>query len=212
MTVTTKTWRPSGTRPAVGTDVLVVGGGIGGLAAALALTRAGQRVRVLEQAAAFGEVGAGLQLAPNATRILREWGVLDEVRELGVAPRRMVMRDAVDGSELTSLDLTDVQRRYGAPYLVIHRTDLHSTLLEACRRAGVDLVTNAKVTDVEVDTDHAAAAGDSRRDVGQVLIAADARARRRREPRWCGQPSRSRSRSVARARYTRRVVQIAADT
>ena len=155
------------------TDVVVVGGGIGGLAAALALTRAGQHVRVLEQAATFGEVGAGLQLAPNASRVLREWGVLEQARELGVAPRRMVMRDAVDGSELTSMDLADVERRYGAPYLVIHRTDLHSVLLEACRQAGVELVTGARVLDVEVGAVGVVADGGSRRDAGQVLIAAD---------------------------------------
>ena len=82
-------------------DVLVVGGGIGGLATAFALTRSGLTVRVLEQAPEFGEVGAGIQLAPNCTRILDDFGMLEEVVSLGVLPRTMVMRDAVDGSELT---------------------------------------------------------------------------------------------------------------
>ena len=79
-------------------DVIVVGGGIGGLSTAYALATAGRRVRVLEQSPAFGELGAGLQLAPNATRILREWGVLDEVVAAGVLPRRLVLKDALDGS------------------------------------------------------------------------------------------------------------------
>lgn len=65
------------------TDVVIVGGGIGGLGSALALGRAGLRVRVLERAAEFGEIGFGLQLAPNATRILRSWGLLEEIVERG---------------------------------------------------------------------------------------------------------------------------------
>ncbi|QJY47402.1 FAD-dependent monooxygenase [Pseudonocardia broussonetiae] len=154
-------------------DVVIVGGGIGGLGNALALARAGHTVRVLEQAPEFGEVGAGLQMAPNATRILRSWGLLDDVVGLGVTPRRLVLRDAVDGRELTHLDLADVARRYGAPYVVIHRSDLHSILVRACRDAGVDLVTSAAVDDVETDAEHATAVGTTRRDTGRIVVAAD---------------------------------------
>lgn len=150
-------------------EVVVVGGGIGGLACALALRRAGKRVRVLEKSAEFGEIGAGLQLAPNATRILRSWSLLDEVVARGVLPRRLVLRDALDGTDLTSLDVADVERRYGAPYVVIHRTDLHEILLAACRSAGVELHTSVAVTDVSGGV--AISAG--RRDVAAVVIAAD---------------------------------------
>lgn len=133
------------------TDVVVVGGGIGGLANAYALASAGHRVRVLEQAPAFAEVGAGLQLAPNATRILREWGLLDEVIARGVLPRRIVLKDALDGAELTSLDLGDgFVERYGAPYVVIHRSDLLTILYDACRDAGVELLADHAVDDIEV--------------------------------------------------------------
>jgi 3-hydroxybenzoate 6-monooxygenase len=154
-------------------DAVVVGGGIGGLGSALALARAGYAVRVLEQEPEFGEVGAGLQMAPNATRILRAWELLDEVVDLGVTPRRLVMRDAVDGTELTHLDLAETARRYGAPYVVIHRSDLHAILLRACRAAGVDLVTDAAVHDVEPTASGATAIGDRRRDTGAVVLAAD---------------------------------------
>lgn len=155
------------------TDVVIVGGGIGGLGSALALGRAGLRVRVLERAAEFGEIGFGLQLAPNATRILRSWGLLDEIVERGVLPARLVMRDALDGTELTHLDLADTERRYGAPYLVVYRSDLHAILVRACEAADVDLVTHATVTDVEIGDDHAVAFSAGRRDSGQLVLAAD---------------------------------------
>jgi salicylate hydroxylase len=155
------------------TDVVIVGGGIGGLASALALTRAGQRVRVLEQAAEFGEVGAGLQLAPNATRILRSWGLLEEVVEHGALPGRLVMRDAIDGTDLTHLDLAATCRRYGAPYVVIHRSDLHAILVRACQTAGLDLVTDTTVTDVEIGDRQAVTVSAARRDAGELVLAAD---------------------------------------
>lgn len=156
-----------------GIDVLIVGGGIGGLANALALSRAGLRVRVLEQASQFGEVGAGLQISPNCTRILREWGLLDEVISLGVRPRRITMKDALDGEVLTWLDLADVDRRYGAPYVVIHRTDLQGVLLRACRSGGVELVTDAQVTAYENLADGAAVSFAGGRQTAPVVVAAD---------------------------------------
>ena len=130
-------------------DVIVVGGGIGGLSAAFALTRKGLNVRVLERSEEFGEVGAGLQLAPNCTRILDDYGLLEEAKRLGVLPENMVMKDALDGRLLTSLDLADLNRRYGSPYLVIHRSDLHGLFLRACRQAGLDLRTSQHVTEYE---------------------------------------------------------------
>ncbi|PZG23143.1 FAD-dependent oxidoreductase [Nonomuraea aridisoli] len=162
------------TSPASPADVLVVGGGIGGLSAAFALAREGLRVRVLEQAREFGEVGAGLQIAPNCTRILHDYGLLEEAKSLGVLPRSMVMRDAVDGSELTRLDLLDLEHEYGFPYMVIHRSDLHGIFLRACRRAGVDLVTDARITAYENTAPGARVLlADGRADQARIVIAAD---------------------------------------
>jgi len=155
-------------------EVVIAGGGIGGLANAYALATAGHSVRVLERAPEFAEVGAGLQMAPNATRILRDWGLLEEVIEAGVLPRRLVFRDAVDGTELTHQELGgEFVARYGAPYVVIHRSDLLDILARACERAGVDLVADCEVTDVTAGDDGAvvhSGHGDYRAD---LAVAAD---------------------------------------
>ncbi|MBX9390832.1 FAD-dependent oxidoreductase, partial [Streptomonospora nanhaiensis] len=141
---------PAPRRDPAPVDVLVVGGGIGGLAAALTLARSGRSVRLLERSAQFGEVGAGLQLGPNTTRLLAAWGLLEEVVGVGVLPRRLVFRDILTAEELTHLDLGEGFRaRYGAPYVVVHRSDLHRILLAACERAGVELVTGARAERVE---------------------------------------------------------------
>ncbi|MEV8639192.1 FAD-dependent monooxygenase [Streptosporangium sp. NPDC051023] len=163
-----------GISPSTRADVIVVGGGIGGLSAALALTRQGLRVRVHEQASVFGEVGAGLQLAPNCTRILDRYGLLEEAAALGVLPEAMVMKDAVDDGDLTRLDLRDLERRYGYPYLVIHRSDLHGILLRACERAGVELLTEAHCTSYEnVDGGARVRFADGGADEAEAVIAAD---------------------------------------
>ncbi|HET8748280.1 MAG TPA: FAD-dependent monooxygenase [Ramlibacter sp.] len=119
-------------------ELLISGGGIGGLAAAVAARRAGWEARLFEQAEVFSEVGAGIQLGPNGTRILREWGLLEgELGRQAVAPPRLRGRDGADGAELGVLELGDaIARRYGAPYLAVHRADLQAALLAAAEAAG----------------------------------------------------------------------------
>lgn len=154
-------------------DVLIVGAGIGGLANAVALTAKGLTVRVLERTEELGEVGAGMQIAPNCTRILDDWGLLDEVIDLGVTPGNLVMRDAIDGSELTRLDLFAVKERYGYPYVVIHRSDLHATLQRAAARAGVEVITSTKVTGYDNVEGGAAVTTDGERFEAPIVLAAD---------------------------------------
>ena len=137
-------------------EIIVAGGGIGGLTAALALSRAGFRVRVLERSAEFAELGAGLQLAPNATRILARLGVLDKVVAAGVLPRRLVLRSALTAAELTALDLGPAfLRRYRAPYVVMHRSDLLTILYDACESAGVGLTPSKDVCQIADGADSA---------------------------------------------------------
>ncbi|HEX2543507.1 MAG TPA: FAD-dependent monooxygenase [Ramlibacter sp.] len=134
-------------------DLLIAGGGIGGLAAALAARRAHWHVRLCEQAPAFSEVGAGVQLGPNATRILREWGVLDQgLRMRCVAPPRLRVRDGADASVLGVLELgAGFEQRYGAPYLTAHRADLQGALLAAARAAGAQMHNDVRLMRVEQD-------------------------------------------------------------
>jgi salicylate hydroxylase len=116
-------------------QVVVAGGGIGGLACALALARAGVFVDVLEQASAFGEVGAGLQLGPNAVRVLHAWGLTDGLRICAAFPESLWVRDAHGGQRLGHLRLgSRAKTRYGQPYATLHRADLHKLLLSAVQR------------------------------------------------------------------------------
>src|SRR5574340_414092 len=129
--------------------IIIAGGGIGGAANALALAKKGAQVTLFERAPEFGEVGAGLQIGPHGARILQEWGVFDEVIAKGVLPKNLVFRDAVTADILTKVNLGhEYQERYGGVYSVVHRSDLHSVLVDAARKAGADLRTNATVTDV----------------------------------------------------------------
>ena len=116
-------------------SVIVVGGGIGGLAAALALTRQGVAVQLLEQASRIGEIGAGIQLGPNAFAALDALGVGRAARERAVFTDHIIMMDAVDAREVVRIDTgEDFRARFGGPYAVIHRADIHLSILEAVRQ------------------------------------------------------------------------------
>lgn len=116
---------------------LIVGGGIGGLAAAIALGRDGQNVTVLERSNFTEESGAGIQLGPNATRVLRSLGVLPAIEAFAFKPESLLIFDALSGRKLATLPFgVTVEARYGAPYLTLHRADLHSVLLQTCKTLG----------------------------------------------------------------------------
>jgi|SRR5712692_6823966 len=115
--------------------VVVVGGGVGGLAAALSLARLGIGVSLLEQSTEIAEIGAGLQLAPNAFAALDALGIGEGVRRRSVFTDRLVMMDAVDASEVASFPVgDDFRKRFGNPYAVSHRADLHKSILEAVEK------------------------------------------------------------------------------
>ena len=126
--------------------VAIAGGGIGGLAAALALCRSGQKVELFEKAAAFSEVGAGIQLGPNVTRLLQAWGLTDALLACAYNPERLQIKNAITSRVLGELTLgSTMAARYGTPYVTLHRADLHGLLLKAVQQTGVVLQTNSTV-------------------------------------------------------------------
>jgi salicylate hydroxylase len=140
-----------GTIARMNQQVIVAGGGIGGLACALALARVGVRSVLLEQAEAFGEVGAGLQLGPNAVRVLAEWGLMDALQACAAFPEALRVRDAHRANQLGHLRLGAMAlARHGQHYATLHRADLHGLLLAAVqRRPEVQLRLGARLRSFE---------------------------------------------------------------
>lgn len=130
-------------------DWLVAGAGIGGLAAALALQDQGVSIEVWEQAEALTEVGAGIQMGPNVTRILNGWGLASALEQVAVRPQALLSLDAATGQVLGRLDLGDAERRYGAPYMTIHRADLHALLRAALSPERVQMRLGCAVSEIE---------------------------------------------------------------
>ncbi|WP_413755472.1 FAD-dependent oxidoreductase [Streptomyces sp. MMBL 11-3] len=152
---------------------IVVGAGIGGLAAALSLRRAGHEVTLVEQAPRFTEVGAGIQLAPNATRVLRRLGVLDAVAARAVRPARLSFRAWSDGADICSYLLGPaVEEEFGAPYLLLHRADLHGALADAVPSGCVRLGTTVVGVDQDDGAAHVTTASGERLGA-DVVVAAD---------------------------------------
>ena len=156
--------------------VLVAGGGIGGLAAALALTRQGMKVTVLEQSAELGEIGAGIQLGPNAFAAFDALGVGPKARGRAVYTDYMVMHDAIDEYQVGRIPTGEAFRaRFGNPYAVIHRADIHTSILEGVRGSDrIQFHTSTKVVRIEQDASSVTAIDQhGQRFTADALVAAD---------------------------------------
>jgi 3-hydroxybenzoate 6-monooxygenase len=163
--------KANGTAP-----ILISGGGIGGLAAAYALSRQGIPVRVFEQSAEFREVGAGIQLGPNIFRVLEKIGLKDAILADAHVPPAQEMRDALTGKLITRIPLGDpFSKRFGQPYAVTHRADILGTFLKACQDSNlITLENNRRVDSYEDHGDKITVAlDDGERVEGRALIGCD---------------------------------------
>jgi salicylate hydroxylase len=138
--------------PSVNAPWVVGGGGIGGLAAALSLSRSGLDVLVLERAQKLSEIGAGIQLGPNAVAVLHQLGLWDEYRRVACLPGKLQAIDADTGQLLSTMDLTSFASRYGFPYTSVHRGDLQAILLRAAQ-ARADVRVASEIYGLEQDKD-----------------------------------------------------------
>jgi 2-polyprenyl-6-methoxyphenol hydroxylase-like FAD-dependent oxidoreductase len=156
--------------------VIVAGGGIGGLAAALGLARKGFRALVLEQAPEFGEIGAGIQLAPNAWHAIDALGVGELVKREAVFIERVLMMDGMSGETVIDIPVDEKFRsRFGNPYAVTHRADIHGSLLDGCKaQKSIELRANTRVTGFSIESSGVSVhTADGESIEGVALIGAD---------------------------------------
>jgi salicylate hydroxylase len=156
--------------------ILIAGGGLGGLTAALALARHGRPSRVLEGAPEFGAIGYGIQFGPNVFHVFDRIGVTDAVMAKADCPPAVLMRDAFTGDVLVTISTgASFRARFKHPYIIIHRIDLHQALLDACKRTGeIELIPDAMVAGFDDLGDRVAVTtSDGRSFSGAALIGAD---------------------------------------
>ena len=156
--------------------IVIIGGGIGGVATALALSNKGYAVQILEQAPELREIGAGIQMPPNAFKAFKALGVLEDVQRLAAYPEKLVLGDMLTGEAVFQSPIDEgFVERFGYRYALLHRGDILETLLRACRASpNIKLTTNSKVEKFEeIDDRVLVSTADGLTYEGRAMIAAD---------------------------------------
>ena len=160
----------------INTELLVVGGGIGGLAVAYALSKIGINVTVIEQASKFSEIGAGIQLGPNSYKMFERLGILNDVTKLAAFPDFLEMKDSVTAESLVKMPvLEDFKKLFGYKYAVIYRADLHKILYEKCQKSEyVNLFVDTKAHSIKQNDNEVIVSCENGYEFkSQALVAAD---------------------------------------
>lgn len=131
--------------------IIIVGAGIAGLSLAIALGQLGHDVLILEAATQLAEIGAGIQMTPQAVKYFFQWGLKDDILAESIVPRRIYVRDHRDGSVIGEVPISELDRRYGAPYIVVHRAVLHNILHRHAVRAGAQVRLGSRVAQYHFD-------------------------------------------------------------
>lgn len=152
--------------------VMIVGAGIAGLSLAMALGQSGHQVTVLEAASQLTELGAGVQMTPQAIRYLFTWGLKDDLLAQSIIPENLLIRDGESGHLLGTVRIGDMETQYGAPYIVVHRAVLHAILHRHAIQSGMELLLSSNV--IDYDFAHGAVRlQNGKRLVADLVVASD---------------------------------------
>lgn len=152
--------------------IIIVGAGIAGLSLALALAKAKHKILILESAPRLAKIGAGIQMTPQAVKHFFQWGLKDDIMKECIVPEKIFIRDYEAGETIGAIDMTVMERLYGAPYIVVHRAVLHAILHRHAVCAGAEIRLDSPVVEYDFESGAVVLNGGERLET-DLVVAAD---------------------------------------